>query len=224
MTTMMIKGMAITGLMTLSACATHNATSDWPGYRTDSAGNVQRTADGHCWRTAYWTAAMAAPECDVAITGVPEPEPKAVEAAADAVADEPLDESMVLPDLLAIEFAFDSAVITAAHQAALKAWYQQVMALNGVDGPDNPTVYVDGYSDPLGDTGYNRTLAKQRAEAVAQWWQQQGESMTPLDVQWHGPDSAMTGSRCEGLQGGELRQCHQQDRRVVLQVNAPSKD
>ncbi|MCK0154216.1 OmpA family protein [Alcanivorax sp. S6407] len=222
MTTMtMIKSMAVASLLTLAGCATQSTTNDnadWPGYRTDGDGNLLKTADGRCWRTPDWSPAMAVPECDVAITGVPEPEPVEAPQLAQESAGEAAGEPVALPAPLTIEFAFDSATISEVRQADLKSWYQQVAEL------DSATVEVNGYSDPLGDTSYNRALAQQRAEAVAQWWLQQGQDIADLTVVGHGPDRTVSGGRCDSLRGSELKQCHQQDRRVVLQVNASFKD
>ena len=220
-TTMMIKRTAVASLLALAGCATQSTNTDgdnWPGYRTDGDGNLLKTADGRCWRTPDWTPAMAVSECDVALTGIPEPEPAQMPQLAQESAKEAAGESVVLPAPLTIEFAFDSAAISEVRQADLKTWYQQVTQL------DAATVEVSGYSDPLGEASYNRALAQQRAEAVARWWQQQGQNSTDLKVAGHGADSAVSGGRCYSLRGSELKQCHQQDRRVVLRLNALSKD
>ncbi|MGB1464780.1 MAG: OmpA family protein [Alcanivorax nanhaiticus] len=220
-TTMMIKRTAVASLLALAGCATQSTDTDannWPGYRTDSDGNLLKTAEGRCWRTPDWTPAMAVAECDVAITGVPEPEPEETPQLAQERAGEAAGGSVILPAPLTIEFAFDSATISEVRQADLKSWYQQVAEL------DAARVEVNGYSDPLGDADYNRTLAQQRAEAVARWWEQQGQNSTDLKVAGHGADSAVSGGSCDSLHGSELKLCHQQDRRVVLRVNALSKD
>ncbi len=216
-TTMMIKRTAVASLLALAGCATQSTTddnADWPGYRTDSTGNLLKTADGRCWRTPNWTPAMAVPECDVAITGVPD-----TEAGVDTESTAKVEEAAVpvtVPAPLIIEFAFDSITISEARQVQLKAWYQQVAAL------DEATVEVHGYSDPLGNAHYNQALARRRADAVAQWWLQQGDDIADLNVQGHGPDRSVTGARCQSLSGSELKQCHQQDRRAVLRVTTPS--
>lgn len=220
-TTMMIKRTAVASLLALAGCATQSTDTDannWPGYRTDSDGNLLKTAEGRCWRTPDWTPTMAVAECDVAITGVPEPEPMEAPQLAQESAAEAAGDPVVLPAPLTIEFAFDSAAISEARQGDLKTWYQRVRDLEDV------TVEVDGYSDPIGDDTYNRRLAQQRAVAVAKWWRQQ-ESATPVSkVVGHGADSIATGSRCEGLSADALKDCHQQDRIVVLRLMATSEN
>ena len=39
----------------LGGCAGKVPDDAWPGYRTDGKGQLLKTADGHCWRTADWT-------------------------------------------------------------------------------------------------------------------------------------------------------------------------
>lgn len=217
--TTMIKRTAVASLLVLAGCATQSTNTDadnWPGYRTASDGNLLKTAEGRCWRTPNWTPAMAVEECDVAITGVAEPEPEDAPQLAEESAEEAAEETVVLPAPLTIEFAFDSASISEARHRHLETWYQQVAQLDGA------TVEVNGYSDPLGNARYNRTLAQQRADAVAQWWQQQGESVADLSVKGHGPDHSVTGSACASLRGEALKQCHKQDRRVTLRVTEVS--
>ncbi len=220
MTSKMIKGVCVAGLVALSGCASQapEMESAWPGYRTDSNGNLVTTADGHCWRTNDWTPAMAVPECDVAITGVPQPEPEEAQQLAAESAEQASAEPVALPAPLTIEFAFDSAAISEARQKDLKTWYEIVRDLEGV------SVEVDGYSDPIGDDAYNRRLAQQRAVTVAKRWRQWGGDIAISKVAGHGPDSIATGSRCEGLSGDALKDCHQQDRRVVLRLMVTSEN
>lgn len=197
-----VVSMALT--LVLSGCATPNADNRWAGYRTDGDGNLLKTSEGYCWRTAQWTTAMAVPECDVAITGEP-----TVRVAAEAPAVN-VQAPVAAPAPMTVVFAFDSASLSDASRIALKAWYQSVAALK------SPSVEMHGYSDPLGGEAYNRALAGRRAQAVAQWWQQQGDSIAEVTVTGHGEDHSVSGSRCQSLLGDALKQCHQQDRRVQL--------
>ncbi len=191
----------------LGGCAGKVPDDAWPGYRTDGKGQLLKTADGHCWRTADWTEDKAVPACDVAITG----EPVAAVNSAPTTKEDASPE-LVVPKPLRVTFAFDSAVLTDASRIALKAWYQDVVSLEG------PVVAVNGYSDPLGGAAYNQHLADQRAQAVGTWWKEQGSSIATLQVEGHGEDTAVSGSRCQSVSAGELKACYRQDRRVELQV------
>jgi len=191
----------------LGGCAGKVPDDAWPGYRTDGKGQLLKTADGHCWRTADWTEDKAVPACDVAITG----EPVAAVNSAPTTKEDASPE-LVVPKPLRVTFAFDSAVLTDASRIALKAWYQDVVSLEG------PVVAVNGYSDPLGGAAYNQHLADQRAQAVATWWKEQGSSIATLQVEGHGEDTAVSGSRCQSVSAGELKACYRQDRRVELRV------
>jgi len=194
------------GFLFLGGCAGKVPDDAWQGYRTDGKGQLLKTAGGHCWRTADWSEDKAVPECDVAITGEPvaeqEEKPSTTEVAPDIAAPKPL----------RVTFAFDSAVLTDASRIALKAWYQNVANL------EEAVVEVNGYSDPLGRAVYNQSLADQRAQAVATWWKNQGDSIATLQVKGHGEDTAVSGSRCQSVSADELKACYRQDRRVELQV------
>ena len=50
---------------------------DKTGYLIDDRGNIVRNSYGECWRTGYWTPAMAIEECD---PGLVKKEVKQVEA------------------------------------------------------------------------------------------------------------------------------------------------
>lgn len=194
------------GFLFLGGCAGKVLDDAWPGYRTDGQGQLLKTADGHCWRTADWSEDKAVPACDVAITGEPVTVVKSEASTRDVAPD------IVAPEPLRVTFAFDSAVLTDASRIALKAWYQNVASLEG------PVVAVSGYSDPLGGAAYNQHLADQRAQAVAIWWKEQGGSIATLQVEGHGEDTTVSGSRCQSVSADELKACYRQDRRVELQV------
>ncbi|ERP90078.1 hypothetical protein Q670_14365 [Alcanivorax sp. P2S70] len=193
--------------LVLGGCAGKAPDDPWPGYRTDGKGQLLKTADGHCWRTADWTEDKAVPACDVAITGEPVVAVEGEASSRDAVAEN------VAPAPVRVTFAFDSAVLGEAARIALKAWYQAVAKLEG-----EVVVTVNGYSDPLGPAGYNRNLAEQRARAVARWWEEQGDSTAALQVEGHGEDAGVSGLHCQSVPADEMRACYQQDRRVELRI------
>ena len=195
----------------LGGCAGKAPDDAWPGYRTDGKGQLLKTADGHCWRTADWSEDKAVPECDVTITGEPVAE---VEEAVAPVVEKPAPDKRV-PEPLRVTFAFDAADLTEASRIALKAWYQEVARLEG------PVVKIDGYSDPLGSHAYNQRLAEQRAQAVADWWKLQGDSIATLEVKGHGEDSRVSGGHCQSVAADNLKHCYQQDRRVDLRIRQP---
>ena len=193
--------------LVLGGCAGKAPDDPWPGYRTDGKGQLLKTADGHCWRTADWTEDKAVPACDVAITGEPVVAVEGEASSRDAVAEN------VAPAPVRVTFAFDSVVLGEAARIALKAWYQAVAKLEG-----EVVVTVNGYSDPLGPAGYNRNLAEQRARAVARWWEEQGDSTAALQVEGHGEDAGVSGLHCQSVPADEMRACYQQDRRVELRI------
>jgi peptidoglycan hydrolase-like protein with peptidoglycan-binding domain len=63
-------------------------------------------------------------------------------------------------------FAFDSAKLSAGHQALINSLAREIVASLGTPAPVK-SVYIVGHTDPVGSAAYNDQLARRRAEAVA---------------------------------------------------------
>lgn len=117
-------------------------------YAVDDRGIVSRNTTGLCWRTGYWTPAMAIPECDpelfkkpeVAVAPPPPPAaPRKVTFSADAL------------------FDFDKATLKAEGIRSLDEF------ASGIQTISYDRIHVDGYADRIGSDDYNKRLSFRRA-------------------------------------------------------------
>jgi len=70
----LIHAMAATGVLALGLAAS-GASAQVQGYVTDTRGGIVKDPFGLCWRTGFWTPALANAECDPEL--VPKPAPAA---------------------------------------------------------------------------------------------------------------------------------------------------
>jgi OOP family OmpA-OmpF porin len=192
--------------------------ADKSGYLTDSAGNVVRNSYGDCWRTGYWTPAMAISECDpdlikqeVAIV----PQQKEIPV---------IPEKIVSPAIVRLSagtlFDFDRAEVKSEGKSVLDEEIITGMKLHMDTGP----LLITGHADRIGSEQYNQNLSERRANAVRAYLVEQGVDAQRLSVQGKGesqPDpAANTGIICRGMKGERLITCLQPDRRVMVETTA----
>ncbi len=177
------------------------------GYLVDSRGNVVKNDYGQCWRTGYWTPALATAECDPALAPkAPPPPPPA------AVIEGP--EKPAFPKVtLQAEalFAFDKAVLRPRGQNTLNDFVAKMEA-----HPNVRLLLVTGYADRIGTETYNLKLSQRRAAAVKRYLVSQG--IAANRVQTVGKGEADPVVACNGIRGNKLIQCLQPNRRVVVEI------
>jgi OOP family OmpA-OmpF porin len=139
------------------------------GYVTDTRNAIVKDPYNLCWRTGYWTPAIANCECDKDLLPrevcEPPPPPKPAAAPPPPVAKpapppppKPTTEKITLAaDVL---FDFDKAVLKPDGQAKLDE------LVGKMKGTALEVVIAIGHTDPIGSLGYNQKLSVRRAEAV----------------------------------------------------------
>ncbi|SOD42580.1 OmpA family protein [Nitrosovibrio sp. Nv4] len=182
-------------------------------YAADSRGEVARDSSGDCWRTGYWTPAMATYECDPEL--MPKPE-KTVEAPAEpAPAPAPV---YTEPEKISLSadqlFDFDKAVLKPEGKQAL----DDLVAKLGDVKYD--TVVAIGYADRLGADDYNKKLSMRRAESVKAYLvKEKGIPADKVFTDGKGEANPVTGDSCKGNKKTKaLIACLQPDRRVEVEV------
>src|SRR5687768_1703440 len=182
-------------------------------YAADSRGEVARDSSGDCWRTGYWTPAMATYECDPEL--MPKPE-KVVEAPAEpAPAPAPV---YTEPEKISLSadqlFDFDKAVLKPEGKQALD---DLVSKLGDVK---YDTVVAVGYADRLGSDDYNKKLSMRRAESVKAYLvKEKGIPADKVFTDGKGEANPVTGDSCKGNKKTKaLIACLQPDRRVEVEV------
>lgn len=173
-------------------------------YAVDDRGIVSRNTTGLCWRTGYWTPAMAIPECDpelfkkpeVAVAPPPPPAaPRKVTFSADAL------------------FDFDKATLKAEGIRSLDEF------ASGIQTISYDRIHVDGYADRIGSDDYNKRLSFRRAQAVKAHLVSKGISAEKISIDGKGEADPVTGNTCNGIRvSKELKQCLAPDRRVEIET------
>lgn len=179
------------------------------GYGVNESGTTWRsTSDlgNHCWRTGYWTPAMATIECDpdlvpkpevvvVAPEPAPAPAPRNVTFSADAL------------------FDFDSAQLKPAGAHALDEF------VRGLEGVQYDLITATGHADRIGNADYNKRLSVRRAESVKNHLVSRGIDANRIYADGVGEAGSETGDTCKGKSGKALKDCLAPDRRVDIEVS-----
>lgn len=214
--------LAVLSCLDMTAAYAH--LSEKQGYVTDSNGNVVRNSYNECWRTGYWTPAMAIAECDPNLVKKEEPR---VEAPAPAIAAPevtPAPPPVVAAPPARIKltlsadslFDFDQAVIKPEGKAHLDKFAADLKGLEYYD-----VIKVTGHTDRLGSPGYNMKLSERRAEAVkahltGHAW------IAPSRISAAGKgetEPATRAGQCKGEKATpKLKDCLAPDRRVEVEV------
>lgn len=184
--------------------------ADMPeAYGADDRGVIWRsTSDlgNHCWRTGYWTPAMAIVECDPDLVAQPE-----VAAAAAAPAPTAPRKVTFSADAL---FDFDSAQLKPAGAQALDEF------VRGLDGVQYDLITATGHADRIGNADYNKRLSVRRAESVKNHLVSRGIDSNRIYADGVGEAGSVTNDKCHGLGSGKaLKDCLAPDRRVDIEVS-----
>jgi len=187
------------------------------GYVVDARGNVAKSGAGLCWRTGYWTPAMAVAECDPDLVKkeaprAAAPAPAPARAPAAAPAPRPAAQRVTLAaDAL---FDFDKAVLRPEGRAALDK------LANDVRGVTLEVIVVVGHADRIGSDAYNQRLSERRAAAVKDYLVSKGIDPNRVYTEGKGEKQPVTAGKC-GTSVRKTRQlieCLQPDRRVEIEV------
>jgi OOP family OmpA-OmpF porin len=208
----------LTGISAAGAAFAHDVAN--AGYLIDSRGNAAKNSYNQCWRTGYWTPAMATAECDPDLVKKEEPkkieEPKAAAPVAPVAGPEaPAVKVTFKAETL---FDFDKAVVRAEGKKELD---DKVVA-NMKAHPEVELLLVTGHADRIGTEKYNQNLSERRAAAVKTYLVDQGIAADRVKTVGKGeampnPD-ADTVNNCKGTKKTKkLIECLQPDRRVTVE-------
>lgn len=194
------------------------------GYLQDSRGNLVRNNYGQCWRTGYWTPALAIVECDphliktaAAPEPTPQPAPGPVPAPAPIVAgpEQPVFQKITLQ--AETLFNFDKAIVKPDNTKELDD-----VAAKMKQYPQVELVLVSGYTDKIGSDSYNHKLSHERAAAVKNYLVNQGVEANRIETEGKGEADPVVS--CNEVKGKANRHnkkliaCLQPNRRVIVEV------
>jgi OOP family OmpA-OmpF porin len=152
----------------VGACATPSAPTGTPNaYVTDTRNAIVKDPYNLCWRTGFWTPALANCECDKDLLPKERCEPPAPRVAPPApapapkpapVPPKPVTEKVTLA--ADVFFDFDKAVLKPEGKAKLDDLVGKLKAVN------LEVIIAIGHTDSIGSKEYNQKLSVRRAEAV----------------------------------------------------------
>ena len=222
----MNKTIKISALVTTLLAASVAAQAQTPGidtkgtvgYVIDGRNYVAKSGFGLCWRTGYWTPAMAIAECDPDLVKKAEPaKPAAPAAAKPAATPKPAAEKITLAaDTL---FDFDKATLRPAGKQALDD------LVGKIGGIKLEVIIAVGHADRLGSDAYNQKLSEKRAASVKSYLVGKGIEANRIYTEGKGEKQPVTGDKCGkgDAKSKKMIECLQPDRRVEIEVIGTKK-
>jgi OOP family OmpA-OmpF porin len=185
------------------------------GYAIDQRGYVAKSGTGLCWRTGYWTPAMAIEECDPDLVKKAAPAAAAPAAAAPAApvaaAPKPAAQKVTLAaDAL---FDFNKADLRSEGKAKLDK------LAGDIKGIKLEVIIAVGHADRFGTDAYNQKLSEKRAESVKAYLVSKGIEPNRVYTEGKGEKQPITkADQCKGPKSKKVIDCLQPDRRVEIEV------
>jgi OOP family OmpA-OmpF porin len=184
------------------------------GYAIDQRGYVVKSGTGLCWRTGYWTPAMAIEECDPDLVKKEAPSAATrgiVAAPAAAAAPKPAAQKVTLAaDAL---FDFNKAVLRNEGKAKLDGLASDMKDIK------LEVIIAVGHADRFGTDAYNQKLSEKRAEAVKAYLVAKGIEPNRIYTEGKGKKQPITKpDQCKGPKSKKTIDCLQPDRRVEIEV------
>ena len=174
-------------------------------WRSGSYGGKPGVNDTLCWRTGYWTPAMAIVECDPDLVPKPPPPPPPPPPA-------PQVQKITLASKAL--FDFDKAVLKPEGMAAIDR--DVISKLRDVTKLE--LVLVTGHTDPIGTQAYNQKLSERRANAVRDYLVSKGVAKDKIETLGMGKTQPIPGVVCNQKNLKEKIACYAPDRRVEVEV------
>src|SRR5947207_4159187 len=181
--------------------------------------NGSRGLSGNlCYRTGYWTPAMAIEACEPDLVPKPPPPdtPPAVAPPRPAPPPPPPPPPAVQKITLASKalFDFDKAVLKPEGKAAIDSEILSKLATV----TKLELVLVTGHTDPIGTQQYNQKLSERRADAVRDYLVSKGVAKDKIETLGMGKTQPIPGVVCNQKSLKEKIACYAPDRRVEVEV------
>ncbi len=181
------------------------------GYAIDPRGYVAKSGTGLCWRTGYWTPAMAIEECDPDLVKKEVAAAPAAPAPAPAPAPKPAAEKVTLSaDAL---FDFNKAILRNEGKSKLDKLVEDIKGIN------LEVIIATGHADRFGTDAYNQKLSEKRAAAVKAYLVGKGVDANRVFAEGKGETQPVTKpGDCKGPKSKKVIACLQPDRRVDIET------
>ncbi|TMG82334.1 MAG: OmpA family protein [Betaproteobacteria bacterium] len=188
-------------------------------WRSGSYGGKPGVNDTLCWRTGYWTPAMAIVECEpdlVAKPAPPAPAPVVTPPPPPPAPAPPPPPAAPQKITLATKalFDFDKAVLKPEGKRSIDV--EVVDKLPTVSKIE--LVLVTGHTDRIGTQAYNQRLSERRANAVRDYLVSRGVARDKIETLGMGKTQPVPGVVCNQKNMKELIACLAPNRRVEVEV------
>src|SRR5450432_989979 len=190
-------------------------------WKSGSYGGTPGVNDTLCWRTGYWTPAMAIVECDpdlVPKSAAPAPAPMVAPPPAPAQAPAPAPAPVMGVQKITLAakalFDFDKSVLKPEGKAAIDS--EVISRLKDVSKLE--LVLVTGHTDRIGSQAYNQKLSELRANTVRDYLVSKGVARDKIETLGMGKTQPVPGVVCNQKSLKELNVCLAPNRRVEVEV------
>jgi OmpA-OmpF porin, OOP family len=186
-------------------------------WRSGSYGGTPGVNDTLCWRTGYWTPAMAIIECDPDLVPKPAaapPPPPPPPPAPPPPPPPPAPSVQKITLASKALFDFDKDVLKPEGKAAIDR--EVISKLKDVSKLE--LVLVTGHTDRIGTQAYNQKLSERRANAVRDYLVSKGVAKDKIETLGMGKTQPIPGLVCNQKNFKELVACLAPDRRVEVEV------
>ena len=182
------------------------------GYLQDTRGDVVKNPYNLCWRTGFWSPALAIAECDPDLVPKPKPKPKPA-----APAPKPKPKPAVSPttDKVTMSadalFDFNKSVIKPDARGKLDNLVGRIKGIN------LEVVIAIGHADRIGSDAYNNKLSLRRADSVKAYLVSKGIAANRIYTEGKGEKQPV--KDCPAMKDRKkLIECLQPNRRVEIEV------
>ena len=202
-------GALAAGLLTGGATITLAKDGHW----VDSGQAVWKDGSGKCWKSGYWTPAMAIQECDPDLMKKPMSAPRAAPAA------KPAPKAKTLTITSTQLFAFNKSALTDESRGRLD---REVISRLG-EFSSIQFINVYGHTDRIGSAQYNQKLSERRAEAVKAYLVSKGVKAGQIETYGYGKTQPAKYGCDEKMKRSALIDCLAPNRRVVVEAKGMPK-
>jgi OOP family OmpA-OmpF porin len=187
-------------------------------WRSGSYGGKPGVNDTLCWRTGYWTPAMAIVECDPDLVTKPAPPAPGVAPPPPTPPSAPPPAPGVSVQKITLAakalFDFDKSVLKPEGKAAIDS--EVISRLKDVSKLE--LVLVTGHTDRIGTQAYNQKLSERRANTVRDYLVSRGVARDKIETLGMGKTQPVPGVVCNQKALKELIVCLAPNRRVEVEV------
>lgn len=179
------------------------------GYAQDARGIVVRDPFGLCWRTGYFTPALAQIECDPDLVPKPAPVEAPPAATPPAVTPPPVVTNEKVTFAADAFFDFDKATLKPEGKAKLDDLVGKLGAIN------LEVIIAVGHTDSIGSVAYNQRLSVRRAESVKAYLVSKGIEANRIYTEGKGKSQPVAPNTLNGKDNPAGRA---KNRRVEIEV------